>query len=44
LIEHPLGKFTEICVEGCAYIGSGDVLKGILLIFDVNSLIIIPSL
>lgn len=27
VISHPLGKFTEICVEGCAYVGSGNVLK-----------------
>ena len=29
MIGHPIGKFTEICVEGCAYVGSGNVLKGI---------------
>jgi 26S proteasome regulatory subunit N1 len=26
-IEHPIGKFSELVVEICAYIGSGNVLK-----------------
>lgn len=26
-IEHPIGQFASICVQACAYIGSGNVLK-----------------
>jgi 26S proteasome regulatory subunit N1 len=26
-IEHPIGKFSELVIEICAYIGSGNVLK-----------------
>lgn len=26
-ISHPIGKYIEICIEGCAYVGSGNVLK-----------------
>jgi 26S proteasome regulatory subunit N1 len=27
LISHPISKYTEMCIEGCAYVGSGNVLK-----------------
>ena len=26
-ITHPIGKYIEVCIEGCAYVGSGNVLK-----------------
>jgi 26S proteasome regulatory subunit N1 len=26
-IEHPLAKYAKVCVQACAYIGSGNVLK-----------------
>lgn len=26
-ITHPIGKYVEVCIEGCAYAGSGNVLK-----------------
>jgi len=26
-ISHPIGKYIEVCIEGCAYVGSGNVLK-----------------
>jgi 26S proteasome regulatory subunit N1 len=27
LVTHPIGKYIEVCVETCAYVGSGNVLK-----------------
>jgi 26S proteasome regulatory subunit N1 len=26
-ISHPISKYIEICIESCAYVGSGNVLK-----------------
>jgi len=26
-ITHPIGKYIEVCIEGCAYVGTGNVLK-----------------
>ena len=26
-IEHPIGKYTSVLVEACAYVGTGNVLK-----------------
>ena len=27
MIEHPIGKYTSVLVEACAYVGTGNVLK-----------------
>lgn len=27
VVSHPISKYAAICIEGCAYIGSGNVLK-----------------
>ncbi len=26
-ISHPISKYIEVCIESCAYVGSGNVLK-----------------
>ncbi len=27
MIEHPISKYTQVLVESCAYVGTGNVLK-----------------
>lgn len=27
MIQHPIKRYTEVLLEGCAYVGSGNVLK-----------------
>ena len=27
IIEHPIAKYAVVCIEGCSYVGSGNVLK-----------------
>jgi len=27
MIDHPIGKYTSVLIEACAYVGTGNVLK-----------------
>jgi 26S proteasome regulatory subunit N1 len=37
-MEHPLTKYADIFIQGCAYLGTGNVIKSTLIFYVMKSL------